>query len=90
MAVVQEIYSYYPLSATGVVKGAPCALAGILCTSSTGGTIAVYDAASTDLSKPVIAAMAISAGVYYPIPVGLGVGMYVVIGGALTATAFLG
>jgi hypothetical protein len=90
MANVQEIYSYAPFAATGVVKGAPCVLAGILVSSSTGGTIAVYDSATAGVSNPVVAAMPVVAGSYYPIPVGLGNGLYIVVGGALTATAFIG
>jgi hypothetical protein len=89
MGVVQEAYDYRPFTVTANLATGQKILAGILVTSSISGTIAVYDSSGTSTSKPVIATMSVTAGVYYPIPVGLNEGLYIVVGGTLTATAFV-
>jgi hypothetical protein len=85
MAVVQEVYSYYPFSATGNVKASACALAGI--TVSTAGNITVYDDASTGTTRPVLAITAVTAGQYLALPAGLSFGCYIVT--TATGTAWI-
>ena len=87
--IVSEVYDYKPFSASLNVLSRGGMLAGVLCTSSSSGTITVYDDDATGTARPVTAVMSITAGVYYPIPAGLSKGCYIVVGGTLTATAFV-
>ena len=85
--VVQEIYSYYPFTATGNVKASACTMGGI--TVSTAGNITIYDDAATATTRPVLAITAVTAGQYLALPCGLGFGCYVVATGGATGTAWL-
>jgi hypothetical protein len=86
--IVQNGYSYHYLAASANVSSVPCTLAGVLCSASSSGTIAIYDSATTTTTLPVSGTIALTAGQFYSIPAGLGYGCYVVIGGTANVTVF--
>ena len=65
------------------------AILGIFVASSTSGTIAVYDSATTTTGTPIVPVFAAVAGTWYPLPFGYGQGVYIVVGGTLTAVVGL-
>lgn len=85
MAVVQEVYGYYPFTATANVFPRAGAMAGI--TMATAGNLAVYDDASTGTTRTVLATTAVTAGQYVALPCGLGFGCYIVT--TATGTAWI-
>jgi hypothetical protein len=84
----QNGYSYRNISASANVSNVSCTLAGVFCSTSTSGTIAIYDSATTTTSLPVTGTIALTAGQFYSVPAGLGYGCYVVIGGTANVTVF--
>jgi hypothetical protein len=85
MAVVQEVYGYYPFTATGNVFPRAGAMAGI--TISTAGNLTVYDSATTTTTTPILAITAVTAGQYVALPCGLASGCYIV--ATCTGTAWI-
>ena len=77
------------ISATANVKSSQGAMLGIFCSSSTSGTITLYDDASTGTTVPIAAVFNVTAGTYYSLPVAFGNGLYVVIGGTAAVTVVL-
>ncbi len=79
------IGSAYPITGTGQVKTGFGAIVGFFCSSSTSGTLTVYDSAS-GASNQIVASFPLVAGQYYPLPFALANGLYAVVGGAATGT----
>lgn len=82
-------YGYKAISATGNVSKIPCVIGGVLCSSSSSGTITIYDSATTTTTTAVVAVMPLVAGQYYPIGAALTAGCYVVIGGTAAVTVMV-
>lgn len=82
-------YGYKAISATANVSAIPCTIGGVLCSSSSAGTITIYDSATTTTTAPVVAVMSVTAGTYYPIGASLAAGCYVVIGGTAAVTVMV-
>lgn len=76
------------VSASVNVKADQGVAIGVLCHSSTAGTLIAYDSATTTTTLPLTGTIALVAGTYYPLPVGFGAGLYVVIGGTTSSTVF--
>jgi hypothetical protein len=68
---------------TAAVRGG--GILGIFVASSTSGTIAVYDSATTTTTVPIVPVFAATGGTWYPLPFGYTQGVYIVVGGTLTA-----
>ena len=78
-----------PISATGAVKNIGGALLGFLCTSSSSGTLALYDNPTAASGNNIIPTMNLVAGTYYPFPAKFGSGLWAVIGGTAGVTFIL-
>lgn len=78
MAKFQEIYPPRAIAANGTVTlgSGVYGVAGFIC--ATAGNITV-----SDVNGTYITAMAVSAGVYYPMPMALNSGVVVLAGGAV-------
>ncbi len=72
---IQELYTPKAIAANGVQAIAGNGIGGFLCTTS--GTITVTDNGTT-----VVAAMAVTASTYYPMPFSLINGLVTLTGGA--------
>ena len=83
----QNVGGYKQFTATGNVSPYGVSLLGIFVSSSSSGTITIYDSATTTTTTKVIDTVSVSAGTWYPIPVGTTAGIYIVVGGTLSATA---
>jgi hypothetical protein len=84
--IAQQVGSYKLISATGNVAPIGCKLLGIFASSSTVGTVTVYDSATTTTAAKVIDTVTLTAGVWYPMPVAVASGLYIVVSGTLSAT----
>ena len=82
---------YKQLSATGNVSAYPCKIVGIFVSSaSSTPTITVYDSATTTTTAKVVDTFTPVAATYYTIPASVATGLYIVIGGTVSATVFFG
>jgi hypothetical protein len=77
------------ISATANIKSSQGAMLGIFCSSSTSGTITLYDDAATGTSTAIAAVFNVTAGTYYTLPVAFANGLYVVVGGTAAVTVVL-
>ena len=77
------------ISASANVKSSQGAMLGIFCSSSTSGTITLYDDAATGTSTAIAAVFNVTAGTYYTLPVAFANGLYVVVGGTAAVTVVL-
>lgn len=77
------------VSASGVIcRGNGC-LVGVLCNSSTAGTVTLYDD-TNGATTAFAAAIPMVAGAYTPIPAAFANGLYFVLGGTADVTFFVG
>ena len=86
MQVVTSADDWSAISASGNISAVPCFLQGIFVSSSSGGTIAIYDDAATGTSIPAVAQFSATAATWYPLQMKLAKGLNVVVGGTLAAT----
>ena len=85
--IAQYVGGYKQISATGNVSPIGCKLLGIFVSSATLGTITIYDSATTTTTTKVIdTTVALTGGTWVPIPVAFASGIYIVVGGTLSAT----
>lgn len=79
----------YQLSGTGgVAKKGNGTLTSIFCSSTSAGTVAIYDGATTsDTTKPLVPQFSPAAGVNYAFDLMFQVGLNIVVGGTLTGVA---
>lgn len=78
---------YKYITATGNISAYPCKTVGIFVSTATATpTITVYDSATTTTTDKIINTFTPTAGTWYTIPVSTSAGLYVVIGGTVTAT----
>ena len=74
-------------AATGNVCTLPCCILGIFCaTHGGGGTIQLYDSATTTTIDPLTAAIVPVAGAYLPVNMSTEAGLYCVLTGTLNVT----
>ena len=83
----QNVGGYKQFTATGNISPYGASLLGIFVSSSTVGTVTIYDSATTTTTTKVIDTVTLTAGTWYPMPVGTTAGIYIVVGGTLSATA---
>jgi hypothetical protein len=83
----QNVGGYKQFTATGNVCPFGASLLGIFVSSSTVGTVTIYDSATnTTTTKVIDTTAALTGSTWIPIPVALASGCYVVVGGTLSAT----
>lgn len=82
---------YKQISATGNVSPINTDLLGIFVSAASGTpTITIYDSATTTTTAKVVDTFTPVAATYYTIPASTTAGLYVVIGGTVSATVFFG
>ena len=87
--VALNVGGYKVVSATGNVAPIASKLLGIwVSAASSTPTITVYDSATTTTTDPVATVFTPTAGTFYTIPAATENGIYVVIGGTVSATVF--
>jgi len=82
----QNVGGYKLLTATGNVCPFGTSLLGIFASTSTVGTVTIYDSASNTTTAKVIDTVTLTAGTWYPMPISTTSGVYIVVGGTLSAT----
>jgi hypothetical protein len=84
--IAQYVGGYKQISATGNVSPIGCKLLGVFVSASTTGTVTIYDSATTTTTAKVIDTVTLVAGGWYPMPIAVASGLYVVVSGTLSAT----
>lgn len=84
--IAQYVGGYKQITATGNVSPIGCKLLGIFVSSSTVGTVTIYDSATTTTTTKVVDTVTLTAGTWLPMPIGFASGVYIVVGGTLSAT----
>jgi hypothetical protein len=84
--IANYVGGYKQITATGNVSPIGCKLLGILVSSSTVGTVTIYDSATTTTTTKVVDTVTLTAGTWLPMPIGFASGVYIVVGGTLSAT----
>lgn len=79
-------YSYKNLTASANVKAIDGILGGIVCSTSSAGTVTVYDDAGTGTSTPITGTISLTAGQFYNLPFAFSKGLYIVVGGTANIT----
>lgn len=74
------------LSATANICNSDGLLAGVFCSSSTAGTMTIYDDAATGTSTKIVDTFTMVTGTWYPLPFAFANGIYCVIGGTASVT----
>ena len=81
-----EMYAYYRLTASGLIKTGAGQLGGFIVATGT-PTITIYDG-TTSAGTLILNGVVTTAGVPYPVPVGFNTGLYVTISGTCDVTFF--
>ena len=84
--IANYVGGYKQISATGNVSPIGCKLLGIFVSASTVGTVTIYDSATTTTTTKVVDTVTLTAGTWLPMPIGFASGVYIVVGGTLSAT----
>lgn len=87
MTPVLESCSYKNLSASALVKTGAGRLLGLICASSSSGTVKIWDNTSA-ATTVLLNTMSLTAGTFYPVPGAFSTGLYVTIGGTADITVF--
>lgn len=81
-----NVGGYKYITASGNVSNHSAAIIGIFVSSSTSGTITIYDDAATGTTTKAVDTITCVSGTYYSLPFTMGNGINIVVGGTLTAT----
>lgn len=74
------------ITSTTTVRTGAAELIGILCASTSSGTVVVYD--NTSAANPITGTITLTAGQWYPIPATCRTGVHVVIANTANITVF--
>lgn len=85
---VVETGAYKNLAATANCSVVSCKVIGFLCSTTSSGTVQLYDDTATGTSTPITAAITVVAGQFYPVPAQTINGLYCVISGTCNITLF--
>jgi len=87
--IANQVGGYKVISATGNVAPIASKLLGIWVSSASGTpTIAVYDSATTTTTDPIATTFTPAGATFYTLPAATENGIYVVIGGTVSATVY--
>jgi hypothetical protein len=88
-APTYEVGGYRNITATGNLSPVPGAILGVLCSTTTAGTIQFYDSATNTTTTPITGVITPAAGSFTPIKAFAANGVYAVITGTLNATVVI-
>lgn len=77
---------YKQMTASANVSALPANLIGVFCSSSTSGTLTVYDDPATGTTTKAVDTFNLVTGTYYPLPISTSKGIYVAIGATASIT----
>jgi hypothetical protein len=84
-----EVGGYELFSATKQITTYPTSMLGLFISSASGTpTITVYDSASGATSTTVVSTFTPTASTFYKLPAGISQGLYIVVSGTVSGTAF--
>lgn len=82
-----EAFVPKPLTATATVKDGAGVLGGIFCSTTSSGTVTVYDNTAAS-GTPIVATITLAAGTFYRLPAAFATGLHVVIANTASITVF--
>ena len=88
MNQVQEGFNATVISASTVLKAKPGILGGIFVSSTTAGTLTIYDTAAADTANNIVAVFTPVTIGFYRIPCGFANGLRVVVANTISCTVF--
>ena len=77
---------YKNFTASGNVSKYPCAVLGVICATTSSGTVTLYDDAATGTGTAITGTITPAAGSYTPINAETTKGLNIVVGGTINAT----
>lgn len=85
---MRSITTFTPkqISATANICSGDGILAGVFCSSSSAGTLTIYDDAATGTGTKIVDTFSLTAGQWYPLPFAVASGIYCVVGGTASIT----
>ena len=78
--------AYKNITASGNVSPIPTTVIGVLCATTSSGTVTLYDDAATGTGTPITGTITPAAGSFTPINAVTTKGLNVVVGGTINAT----
>ena len=82
-----NVGGYHQITATGNIVPYSTSMLGIFVSAASATpTITIYDSATTTTSTTVVSVFTPVSATWYPIPVSVGAGLYIVISGTVSAT----
>lgn len=83
-----NIQSFTPkqLSASGNAVSGDGIMSGVFCSSSSSGTLTIYDDAATGTTNKIVDTFPLVAGTFYPLPIAFSAGLNLVVGGTASFT----
>ena len=86
MQLMQQAGLPYLVTASGNVIVGKGVIVGFFCTTSSSGTAAIYDDASTGTTLKIVDTVSLTAGTFYPLSILVTQGVNIVVGGTLKGT----
>lgn len=85
---MRSITTFSPkqISASGNAVSGDGIMAGVFCSSSTAGTLTIYDDAATGTTTKIVDTFTLVPGTWYPLPFAYANGLNLVLGGAASIT----
>lgn len=77
---------YKNMTASANVSASPCVILGILCATTSSGTVTLYDDVATGTSTPITGTITPAAGSFTPLNIETTKGLYVAIGATINIT----
>ena len=81
-----NVGGYKYITASGNVSNHSAAIIGIFVSSATTGTLTIYDDAGVGTATLAVATFTVAPSTFYSLPISLGNGINIVIGGTVSAT----
>ena len=81
-----NVAGFRRLTASGNVKSSQGAMLGVFCSSSSSGTLQLYDDAATGTTVPITGSISLTAGQFYTLPIAFSSGLNAVVGGTADIT----
>lgn len=81
-----NVSTYKQMAATANISDSDGWMLGVFCSSSTAGTLTLYDSPATGTTTKIVDTFNLTAGTWYPLPFAFATGLYAVIGGTAAIT----
>lgn len=84
--LTSNVCTYKQMSATANVANSDGWMLGVFCSSSTAGSLTLYDDPATGTTTKIVDTFTLVPGTWYPLPFAYATGLYAVVGGTAAIT----